>query len=76
MRDRDTQASTFTWKMDLCVLLAFRQTDCLSVDNRASEVKVRSRPEIHLFKTNFRETERGKCGKEIKKSANEIGGSE
>ena len=69
MRDRDTQAPTFTRKMDLCVLLAFRQTNCLSVDNRASEVKVRSRPEIHLFKKKkkeIRETERGKCGKEKK----------
>lgn len=28
-RDRDTQADIFTQKMDLCVLLAFRQTNCL-----------------------------------------------
>ena len=60
MRDRDTQAPTFTRKMDLCVLLAFRQTNCLSVDNRASEVKVRSRPEIHLFKKKKKKSERQK----------------
>lgn len=39
-----------TQEIDLRVLLAFRQTNCLSEDNRASEVKVRSRPEIHLYK--------------------------
>lgn len=60
--DGDTQAHTFTQKMDLRVLLAFRQTNCLSVDNRASEVKVRSRPEIHLF-TKMRKTEKEKMRK-------------
>lgn len=43
--------------MDLCVLVAFRQTNGLSVDNRASEVRMRSRPEIHLF-TKMRRTKR------------------
>lgn len=48
--DGDTWARTFAQKMDLCVLLAFRQTNCLLVDNRASEVRMRRHPEIHLFK--------------------------
>lgn len=63
-RDGDTQAHTFTQKRDRCIPLAFRQTNCLSEDNRASEVRTRSRPEIHLFK-------KGRCGR----SQSEMGGS-
>lgn len=70
-RDGDTQAPTFTQKIDLCVLLAFRQTNCLSVDNRASEVRMRSHPEIHLFTKNEKDRKK-RCGR----SRNEKGKSE
>lgn len=52
--------------MDLSILLAFRQTNCLPADNRASEVRLRRCPEIHLYK---KKNER----EDVRRSQNEIG---
>ena len=72
-RDWETRVLALTQKMDLCVLLAFRQTNRLPVDNRASEVRMKGYSEIHLF-TNLRGKDREDA--ERRKSQNEIGQSE